>query len=111
MRVTQVSAAIRYSKEIGSGAWKSLEIGAQGTVDPREDWHEAEARLYTELRTQWTGNGNGNAGNNGDDANDHQQTPEHYCQEHQAEYKRYSKGDSVWYAHNKPDGKWCREAG
>ena len=88
MKVTTISAAIRYSKEIGNGAWKSLEIGAEATVEPREDWHDAEARLYaelsTELRTLWTGT-NSNTAKNGEDTsgNGEQQPREHWCEEHQ----------------------------
>ena len=37
------------------------------------------------------------------------ETPAHYCQEHQTEYKRYSPGEAVWWSHKTADGKWCRE--
>ena len=34
----------------------------------------------------------------------------HWCEAHQTEYKRMSKGDSVWYSHRiEGANKWCRE--
>ena len=41
MKVEKVSANIRYSQDTGHGAWKVIEIGAEGTVDP--------ARLFEDL--------------------------------------------------------------
>ncbi len=37
------------------------------------------------------------------------QTPEHYCQEHQVEFQRYTKGNRTWYSHKTPDGAWHNE--
>ena len=34
---------------------------------------------------------------------------EHYCQVHQTELKRFTKGDQVWYSPKVPGGKWYRE--
>jgi len=36
-------------------------------------------------------------------------TPVHYCQQHQAEFKRFEKGGRVWWSHKTGDGKWCRQ--
>jgi hypothetical protein len=38
VKVTTISANLRFSKGIGHGAWKVIEIGAEASVDPREDW-------------------------------------------------------------------------
>ena len=70
MKVEKVSATIRYSQDTGKGAWKVIEIGAEGSVDTRENWQAAQAYLYAELGKQmrqlWhNGNGaalNGNVG-------------------------------------------------
>jgi hypothetical protein len=36
--------------------------------------------------------------------------PAHWCQQHQAEYKRHEKNGEVWYSHQLPGGKgWCNE--
>ena len=51
MKVDRVSANIRFSQEI-QGTWKSVELGAEATLTPNEDWHEAQTRLYAELTTE-----------------------------------------------------------
>jgi hypothetical protein len=59
MKVTQVSATIRFSKEVHEG-WKSVELGAEATLEPSDDWHQAQQGLYTsltaQLRTLWDNN-------------------------------------------------------
>ena len=131
MKVERITAQVRYSQDTGHGAWKAVEIGAEATVDERERWAEALAHLYAdlgqELKTLWSANGNGHklqeSPQDGAEGNvvapqpvEHSkgqpepvQQPEHFCQVHQTEHKRYSRGNSVWYAHKTPDGKWCRE--
>ena len=52
MKVTTVSATIRYSKDTGQGAWKVAEVGAEATVEDNETWTEAQAHLYAELGCQ-----------------------------------------------------------
>ncbi len=34
--------------------------------------------------------------------------PEAWCEKHQVPFKRYRKGDDVWYAHKLPEGGFCR---
>jgi hypothetical protein len=123
MKVTTVSANIRYSQDTGKGAWKAVEIGAEATVDQRERWDTALASLYADLGQQlkalWA-NGNGRKAQEApekptDAPSEPEPTqaspppPEHYCQEHQTPFKQYSRGDSIWYSHKTKDGKWCRE--
>ena len=107
MKVTSVTATIKYSQDTGKGAWKAVEIGAEGTVEGGETWADAQTRLYQDLtgqlRALW---GSGSpASVNGS----HPDTTEHYCHEHRAEFKRYTRGNAVWYAHKQADGRWCRE--
>jgi len=123
MKVTTILANIRYSQDTGKGAWKAVEIGAEATVDQRERWDTALATLYADLGGQlkalWA-NGNGRKATEAPEKPTEAPSepappqtpappPEHYCQAHQTEYKRYSRGDNVWYSHKGPDGKWCRE--
>ena len=65
MRVTTVTATIKYSQDTGKGAWKAVEIGAEGTLDAEEHWQQAQAFLYAELSQQlkslWA-NANGSKG-------------------------------------------------
>jgi hypothetical protein len=107
MKITTISASVRYSKALGDGSHKTVELSAEATVNG-EDWHTAQAALYTELGQQlkalWSANGNGSQQATGTAP---QQTA-HYCQQHQTEYKRYEKEGRLWYAH-KDGQKWCRE--
>jgi hypothetical protein len=68
MKVEKVSANIRYSKAQEDGAWKTVELPAEGTVEPLESWQTAQAVLYAQLGQQmkalW-GNGNGHKANGG----------------------------------------------
>jgi hypothetical protein len=61
MRVTKVNVAVRFSKEMRDGAWKSIELGAEATLDEGESREEATNALYTDLtadlRQLWKGNG------------------------------------------------------
>jgi hypothetical protein len=125
MKVTTVSASVRYSQDTGKGAWKVVELGAEATLDPKETWTDAQATLYHELscqlRTLWTnghkanGEANHALGVSDPERNEPGPTqtppppPEHYCQQHQTEYKRYERDGRVWYSHKAPDGKWCKE--
>ena len=120
MKVTTISANIRYSLDTGHGAWKVIELGAEATIDAKDSWQQAQHQLYGELSQQlqkmWA---------NGKTAqNDHDSAvetikatepapappnPEHWCREHQTEFKRHERQGRVWFSHKAPDGKWCKE--
>ena len=53
-------------------------------------------------------NGHGSAGDSSKAA-ESSPAPEHWCQEHQTEFKRYERQRKVWYSHKTADGKWCRD--
>jgi hypothetical protein len=116
MEVDRVKATLRYSAE-ARGAWRSLEIGAEATVAPDEDWHTAQASLYHQLGQQlqalWDNRRADEAPEKPAEAPGEPNlptTPEHYCQQHQTQYQRYEKEGKVLWAHKAPDGKWCRES-
>jgi len=52
MQVNKITLALRYSKELPTGAWKSLEIGAEAVPSEDGDWQEQQRELYTELSQQ-----------------------------------------------------------
>lgn len=124
MKVGRVCGTIKYSLDTGHGAWKAVEIGAEASVGDREGWSQALAHLYgdlgQQLKTLWA-NGRNEKGQESTVSPNESLTGqtatlttpaaphEHYCQDHQVEFKRYSRGNQVWYAHRLPDGKWCRE--
>ena len=105
MKITTVSASVRYSRPLGDGSYKTVELGAEATLTAQETWTEAQASLYQELgnqlKTLWTAKNGGSA--NGS-------TLDHHCQEHSSAFQRYEKGSQVWYAH-KQGQEWCRERG
>ncbi len=103
MKVTQVSAAVRYSKQLDDGSHKTIELSAEAMLTTQENWLTAQSQLYTELGQQlkglWTTK-------NGNDSVT--EKAEHYCTEHGAPFQQYTKGDQTWYAH-KDGAQWCRE--
>ncbi len=103
MKITTISANVRYSKPLGDGSYKTVELGAEATLNGEDKWTAAQACLYQELGHQlkalWSTNSNGSA-NGG--------TSDHHCQEHSTAFQRYEKGSQVWYAHKNGE-KWCKE--
>jgi hypothetical protein len=112
MKVTTVSASVRFSKAIGEGQHKTVELSAEAALDGQETWTEAQANLYQELghqiKTLW-GSSNGLKAAETPMEPELPQKPLHYCEEHQTEYKRYEKDSRIWYSHKKADGNWCKE--
>ncbi len=123
MKVTTVSASLRYSKALDDGQWKAIELSAEGSVDAKETWQGALSYLYAELgqelRTLWPSNGSKAAAPAAEThappskAPEPTQSPaappEHWCEEHQAAYSEHKKGSQSWYSHKAPDGSWCNE--
>ena len=103
MKVTTVSATIRYSQDTGKGAWKVIELGAEGSVDARENWQGAQAYLYAELgkqlKTMWLTNGQEPGPT----------THEHWCEEHQVAFERREGKHGTFYSHRLGEG-WCNES-
>ena len=104
MKITTISASVRFSKAIQSGCYKTIELSAEGTLNTNEDWQTAQATLYEQLgqqlKTLWATNSNGQASANGQS--------EHYCADHSVQFKPHSKDGKTWYSHKQGDG-WCNE--
>ena len=105
MKITTVSATVRFSKDIGNKRFKTVELSAEGMVSAGENWQVAQVQLYSELGQQlkslWTANGSTNNHNR-------ESIPDHYCNEHGTDFKRHEKEGQVWYSHKSGDG-WCKE--
>ena len=132
MEVTKVSANIRFSKEEKTGGWKTIELGAEATVVPGEDWVLCEQGLYSvlagQLRTLWSQQNGHNLehAQNGqektiegtwEEITSYHPSPQpavepqlraHWCPMHQTEFKKYEKDGRVWYSHKAGDS-WCKE--
>jgi hypothetical protein len=111
MKVTEVSAVVRYSAE-AKGAWRSVEVGATATLTSSDETLEsAQGELYQRLRQQlktlWA-NGKAEAY-----VSTQVEPPPpaktHWCSEHDQEFKRHEKDGNVWYSHRQGSG-WCNEA-
>ena len=108
MRVTKVSATLRYSTET-QGAWRSIEMGAEASLTSSdEQWETCQEHLYQDLRRQlakmWA---------NGTTKVDHPEPAQelnHWCAEHQAEFKAKNGPHGEFYSHriNGTNG-WCNE--
>ena len=115
MRVTTIKAMLRYSQDTGKGSWKSLEAGAEAELAPNEDWQAAQQELYRQLgeqmRVLWA---NGKGQNSPESHTPPVSTPstpqhpEHWCAEHNTEFRKYSRDGRAWYSHRTGD-RWCKE--
>jgi hypothetical protein len=114
MKVERVNAKVRYSRE-ENGAWKSLELGAEASIGPEDDWQISQALLYVQLAEQlkslWSANGHKPTENGSHGTEKAVETPvrEHWCPVHQVEFRRFEKDGRAWYSHKQGDG-WCRES-
>ena len=52
MKITTISASVRFSKAIQPGCYKTIELSAEGTLNPTEDWQTAQSTLYADLGEQ-----------------------------------------------------------
>jgi hypothetical protein len=117
MKIDKVTATIRYSKEIG-GSWKSVEIGAEGTVDVREDWKEAQLQLYADLTQQlvscWNNGKSQESPQAAQKANQKpslNEPPSHFCEEHNVPFKSRNGPHGEFYSHQIKGSKdWCNES-
>ena len=114
MKVTTVSASARFSKALGDGVHKTVELSAEATVDYAEDWQEAQVRLFQELGQQlkalWTTTANGHTTTrNGKLEGNTNTSNGHYCQQHGVPFQRHEKNGRTWYSHKTDSGEWCRE--
>ena len=111
MKVTTVSASVRYSKALGDGSHKTVELSAEAALTPKEQWQEAQGSLYHELGQQlmslWSTKANGQPVNDNGDGNGNG-NGDHHCQEHGVPFKRHEKNGRTWYSHKVGD-KWCNE--
>ena len=97
-----------------------MELSAEATVQGDEDWQDAQSELYSRLGKQvkylWLQGQKPLEGAEkapedipGPDLTEPPTVPDHYCLEHQTEFKRYQRGADTWYSHKTVDGAWCRE--
>ena len=118
MRVTSISVSVRYSKQMGDGSYKTIELGCEGALEKDENWWEAQADLYHQLGDQMrcVFSGSGKAQNGPENAvaplagaaTPPVPSREHFCTAHQTEYRQFTKDGRTWYSHRHGNG-WCKE--
>lgn len=120
MKVDQISAHIRMSRQMPDNTWATVELGAEATVDFQEEWIDAQAQLYQELRDQlrtlWLekvacrqdGPGQGQRIDTG--SGEITTTDDPVCPKHHKSSQ--SDHGGLWCPSREADGKWCswREA-
>ena len=121
MKVEKIHATIAFSQDTGKGAWKRLEIGAEATIDAREQWQAAQAHLYADLAKQfkalWSQNGATPQAQEApvvavqlSGASTPPPSP-HWCEEHQQEFKLRTGQYGEFYSHQiKGTREWCNES-
>lgn len=118
MKIDRITVNVRYSQGLAKGSFKTVELGAEGTLTPEEDYHEAQLSLYHELgETMKYVFASTSAGKVQNGAESHlpplvssspPPRPEHWCEVHHCDFKRYERNGQVWYSH-KAGTSWCRE--
>jgi hypothetical protein len=98
---------------MADGSHKTVELGAEGSLTSSdEDWREVQRNIYAQLGEQmryvFIGNGSSKVVEEPPRAEEPPPKPDHWCEEHQTEYQRFSKDGKIRYSHKAPDGKWCR---
>ena len=121
MKITNISANIRFSKALDDGSYKTIQLGAEATVKSQESWREAQSKLYEQLgqnlKRLWASrNGKERLETSKDTVKDQiplsgqsRASQEHFCVEHGVGFQRYEKNGNVWFSHKTQDGSWCRE--
>jgi hypothetical protein len=125
MKVTEITVSAKYSLDTGHG-WKAIEVGATASLTASDETLEvAQQELYNRLSRQlkslWA-NGNGKDSGQaegsrpvgeGHQANTQpaQTSPtppapprEHWCSEHNQEWKPKEGKYGTFYSHKAPDG-------
>jgi hypothetical protein len=131
MEIQTITVHVRYSKPMTDGAFKTVELGAEASLSPGDDYHEAQVSLYHELgetmKYVFSGNGSGKPANGSERRTEPDEVkpvetptrkgastprpdrPQHWCEKHACDYARYEKNGKVWYSH-KVGNTWCRES-
>jgi hypothetical protein len=126
VKITEVQALVKYSTEV-KGSWVAIELGGTAMLTNSEETLEsATAELYNRLaqqiktlyrekkseggdsRKQETQGQHGEASVK--PGNNPATTKEHWCSEHNQEWKPKEGKYGTFYSHKAPDGKWCNES-
>jgi hypothetical protein len=110
MRVTEVQATVKYSTEVSNGSWLAIELsGTAALTNSEETLESATTELYNRLTQQIKTLYREKKSEGGDSRKQETQPKsEHHCPVHNTQFKRFAKGNQVWFSHRTGNG-WCRE--
>jgi hypothetical protein len=109
MIVEKVAVQLRYSADTGQGSWRTVDLGAEASLEVGETLHGATQALYAEVRQELANIWQAPVKDQAIKQPALEVTPpEHWCQEHGVEFKRQENSRGVWYSHQ-VDGGWCKE--
>ena len=125
--VNKITANVRYSKNIGQGEYKTVELGAEATVGPDSDWYIEHCVLYNSLVKElkelwnykkekdivledtWPTNSSKEevptkpiASSNGNESHST------ICPIHNVPFERKDGFGKAWYSHMVSKGVWCK---
>ena len=110
MKVTKVSAEVKFSKAVNEGSWKTVGLAAEATLEGKElypqGWKEAQKTLYADLAAQLK-----ELFTNGplkpSEGPPAPPVDPSWCPLHNCKMKRHEKNGGVWYSH-KVGKTWCK---
>jgi hypothetical protein len=116
MKITEVSAVVRYSAEI-KGSWRAIELASTASLTSSDETLESVSdelyrKLMKQLRVLWA-NGNGKTETQEQPSNGSGSPAtarQHFCVEHSQEYKKRNGPHGEFYSHQiKGSKNWCNE--
>jgi hypothetical protein len=110
MRVTEVQALVKYSREV-KGSWVAIELGGTASLTNSEETLESVSdelykRLTKQLKVLWASNKAGGGETKTETEAETQNPNPNWCAEHNTEFKKFSKDGKTWFSHKTADGTW-----
>ena len=124
MIVNKVSVHLRYSADTGAGSWRTVELGAEASLEGDETLHDATQELYgqvkaelaqiwhTPVKEQPAAAAPAPAPARGQASPQPAPAVAHWCSDHGVAFKQQSNERGSWFSHRvdqSQGGGWCRE--
>ncbi len=115
MKVDRISASVRKSMEIpNGGGWRTVELGAEASLAPDDDWEECHGMLFVALSEEMAEKlptpkkATVTAPDDPFDELEPAEAPkgEEWCQAHNVKMTQKENATGAWYSH-KVGNDWC----
>lgn len=125
MEIDRIKINVRFSKNTKHGEYKTIEVGAEASIGPSENWEEASDELYNQLAKQLARSFNGPTEEPSEEKTapvedlpakiDEESSPpesKHWCEEHQTNFEKREGLQKTWWSHKVKDGDggWHKES-